>query len=649
MANQNHLEILFPGWTEGKNYTESDRVAWNKWRSQNPSVVPDLSGLSFKNRLISKIDFSGAILTDTRFDSMVLDGIDFSDSDLRRADFSGATLINVNLEGAKLSGARVDRHTKYNGVKGIRRGVNGIYSESSDSSALMEIIPPGDSMAGTNISIIVDNLKTARKYLTISFSLAFLFIVVNWIPKTPPPKTSNPEEICRKVNEETSRKVKLPLFSEDISVEYLVPVSLLISAVMLLLTVLILKNVYQFVQYIKKREDAMAIGHFPWPLTSYTKGRLYGGLSILIRLFMCFHPLIYWSKVSYPFSGWTNWSTLAMIAGCLLLTTISAALFYISQLFQRPILFDPTLEKLQLSEMQQIVKSTMDQTRSIQRLVSTIERSSLVTTSNTQESQTFELPGATPLVMVGIPDGQFLMGSPIDEYGRFANEGPQHLVKVKAFQMCQYPVTQAQWRAVMGKLPEGLDKLDARFHGDLLPVVMVSWNDVQEFIKKLREKLKDDNFRLPSEAEWEYAARAGTTTPFFFGDQITPEIVNYDGRSPYRDGEVGKFRGHPVAVGSLGIPNEWGLYDVHGNVWEWCEDEWHDDYSGGYAPTDGRPWVPAVGRAAYRVIRGGGWHYGAVSCRSAYRVRGTPGSRHDDVGFRLSRTLPLALLPLRAE
>ena len=135
MANQNHLESLFPGWTEGKNYTESDRVAWNKWRSQNPSVVPDLSGLSFKNRLISKIDFSGAILTDTRFDSMVLDGIDFSDADLRRADFSGATLKNVNLKGAKLSGARVDRHTRYKGVKGIRRGVNGIYSESSDSES----------------------------------------------------------------------------------------------------------------------------------------------------------------------------------------------------------------------------------------------------------------------------------------------------------------------------------------------------------------------------------------------------------------------------------------------------------------------------------------------------------------------------------
>ena len=153
--------------------------------------------------------------------------------------------------------------------------------------------------------------------------------------------------------------------------------------------------------------------------------------------------------------------------------------------------------------------------------------------------------------------------------------------------------------------------------------------------------MKDDNFRLPSEAEWEYAARAGTNTPFFFGDQITPELVNYNGEYPYRDGEVGKYRGHPVAVGSLGIPNEWGLYDVHGNVWEWCEDEWHNDYSGGYAPTDGRPWVSAVGEmAAYRVVRGGRWRGGAAYGRSAFRVGRGPGYRDDSLGFRPARSVP---------
>ena len=661
MANTNHFDKLFHQHRKVGELVELVPTQWNEWRIDKTQEIPDLSGLDFPGwniRKIDNIDFSGAILTNTIFTGMTLEGINFNKADLRGANFSGVTFKNVDMTGARLSGARIDRHTidksfnfldtfkRVDQVKGIRRGVNGIYSKDSDSAALMEHKPTGDSMVGTNISTIIDNLKQARKYQTVSFSLAFLFAVVRLIPNNDKGQSAQTDP-CRKVEQQN---IKVPFLSQEIPIDNLVPFSILVSVVMLFLTVLILHKVYESVQFINRREDAMAIGQFPWPLTSYARERLDVGLSFLIRLVMCFHPLIYWSKFSRDLSGPTKWSNLIVIVGGMLLTSIGAALFYTSQKFQRPVLFDPTQEKKQLTEMQQVTQVAREQTRSIQRLVSIIERSSLVTKQDIPETTRFELEGATPLVMVGIPSGQFLMGSPEDEYGRLANEGPQHQVKVECFQMCQHPVTQGQWKVVMGKdnLDKRLKGLKPSFRGDLLPMVMVSWNDSQEFIQKLNEilKLKDDYFSLPSEAQWEYAARAGTTSPFFFGDQINPAIVNYDGRYPYRDGEVGKYRGHPVAVGSLGIPNEWGLYDMHGNVLEWCQDEWHDDYSGGLAPTDGKAWTTGGDvNAALRVIRGGSWGYYAVGCRSAFRYWRSPGYREDGVGFRLSRTLPLALLP----
>ena len=184
----------------------------------------------------------------------------------------------------------------------------------------------------------------------------------------------------------------------------------------------------------------------------------------------------------------------------------------------------------------------------------------------------------------------------------------------------------------MGELPAELEKLDTKYKGDDKPVVMVSWEEVQQFLKRLGK-----GYRLPSEAEWEYAARAGTRTAYGFGAEITPEIVNYNGDFPAGKTAKGLNRGMPVVVGSLGLANRFGLYDMHGNVWEWCEDEFHESYNG--APVDGRAWVSST-MAAILVIRGGGWLNYAVHCRSANRCRNAPGIRLDNLGFRLSRTLP---------
>ncbi len=159
--------------------------------------------------------------------------------------------------------------------------------------------------------------------------------------------------------------------------------------------------------------------------------------------------------------------------------------------------------------------------------------------------------------MVAIPGGSFLMGSPCDEKGRRDNEEPQHEVNVPSFYLGKYAVTQAQWQAIMGNNP-------AKFEGENRPVEAVSWLEAVEFCQKLSEKLGEE-YRLPSEAEWEYACRAGTTTPFHFGATITTELANYSGNSTYGSESEGQYRKETTEVGSF-PPNAFGLYDMHGNV-----------------------------------------------------------------------------------
>ncbi|MEZ2250823.1 bifunctional serine/threonine-protein kinase/formylglycine-generating enzyme family protein [Microcoleus sp.] len=226
------------------------------------------------------------------------------------------------------------------------------------------------------------------------------------------------------------------------------------------------------------------------------------------------------------------------------------------------------------------------------------------------------------LEMVQIPGGTFMMGSPDNEQGRSDSESPQHRVTVPTFFAGKYAITQAQWEAVMGNNPSD-------FKGEKRPVENVSWDDAVKFCKKLSQTT-GKKYRLLSEAEWEYACRAGTTTPFHFGETITPELVNYEGNYPYAKASKGLYRQETTDVGSF-PPNAFGLYDMHGNVWEWCSDKWHGNYNG--APTDGSSWETG---GSDRVRRGGSGHSNAVYCRGADRNWGSVGNRNWFIGFRVA-------------
>ena len=226
-----------------------------------------------------------------------------------------------------------------------------------------------------------------------------------------------------------------------------------------------------------------------------------------------------------------------------------------------------------------------------------------------------------------IEPGTFQMGSPEDEPERFDWEGPQHQVTIsRGYWLFDTACIQALWQAVMGNNP-------SRFQGSDRPVENVTWNDCQNFLKKLNERLPGLDLDLPSEAQWEYACRASTTTPFSFGADITPDQVNYNGNYPYAGGQKGVYREQTVPVASL-PPNPWGLYEMHGNVWEWTQDHWHDNYRD--APTDGSAWVSSEA-GANRVIRGGSWIDDARLVRAASRYGHGPGGRLVSLGFRCAR------------
>ena len=235
----------------------------------------------------------------------------------------------------------------------------------------------------------------------------------------------------------------------------------------------------------------------------------------------------------------------------------------------------------------------------------------------TGETNIVMLPKGVALEMVWVPPGDFLMGSPDSEKGRAASEGPQHQVSLtRGFWMGKYPVTCEQWAVVMDGNVSGNDAKDK------LPVEQVSWEDCQEFIRRLNGQ-GEGIYRLPTEAEWEYACRAGTTTARFFGE----DAGQLDAYAWYDGNSEGKT--HPVGGKQ---PNAWGVYDLYGNVWEWCRD-WSGDYTADDA-TD--PTGPATGQC--RVLRGGNWYSKEDNCRSATRSNNTPGSRIFGGGFRITWT-----------
>ena len=246
------------------------------------------------------------------------------------------------------------------------------------------------------------------------------------------------------------------------------------------------------------------------------------------------------------------------------------------------------------------------------------------------------------LELMEIPGGSFTMGAPETEEGSSNSERPQHQVRVPSFCMGKYPVTQGQWKAVAG-----LDKVEcdlkadpSKFKGDRRPVEQVSWYDAVEFCARL-SKHTGREYRLPSEAQWEYGCRAGTTTPFHFGETITSELANYDASSTYGGGPKGKYRQKTTPVGSFKVANAFGLYDMHGNVWEWCLDDWHSNYDG--APVDGSGWMNENDnlsqKEGYAVLRGGSWVDNPFLCRSAFRDNDLRSAGRADIynifGFRV--------------
>lgn len=277
-------------------------------------------------------------------------------------------------------------------------------------------------------------------------------------------------------------------------------------------------------------------------------------------------------------------------------------------------------------------------------VVSVDEKGTIVKRDQSQ-AQFFseDIGNGISLEMVAIPDGTFLMGSPPEELKRLDRESPQHEVNVPAFFLGKYPVTQAQWEAIVGSNPSKF-----KFTGANRPVENISWEDAVEFCNKLSKK-SGKAYRLPSEAEWEYACRAGTTTPFYFGETMTTELANYRGTDyslrkrvlhsgKYHLGPLGKWRQQTTAVG-LFLPNDFGLYDMHGNVWEFCQDYKHENYIG--APTDGSAWIRNSDNLSY-IKRGGSWSDFPKNCRSASRSGINPGNSGDHVGFRLALSAPIS-------
>ncbi len=264
------------------------------------------------------------------------------------------------------------------------------------------------------------------------------------------------------------------------------------------------------------------------------------------------------------------------------------------------------------------------------------------------------------LTLVQLPAGRFLMGSPPDEPERDRDEGPQHEVELESFLISQTPISQAQWREVAGwqerpgeswgrelePNPSSFQSQDGQGKARLLadetstddrPVEQVSWEEAMEFCNRLSQRT-GRTYTLPSEAQWEYACRAGTSTPFHFGETMTPELANYRGTFNYANGPKGEYREQTTPVGMFPA-NAWGLQDMHGNVLEWCLDHWHETYEG--APIDGSAWLDDEGPTAAedsekrRLLRGGSWNGLPGLCRSACRFHDLPDDASFSVGFRV--------------
>ena len=242
-------------------------------------------------------------------------------------------------------------------------------------------------------------------------------------------------------------------------------------------------------------------------------------------------------------------------------------------------------------------------------------------THHTAEQFTEDLGKDISLEMIVLPAGSFQMGSPHNTGN--PDEHPQHFVMIKSFMLGKFLITQGQWKAVIGKLPL------CRFKGDNLPVERISWDEAQNFCQRLSQKT-GRNYHLSSETQWEYACRSGTTTPFSFGETLTSDIANFNGEHIFSREPRGIYF-HSTSEGGKFPPNAFGLNDMHGNLWEWCADNWLDDYSS--SPRDES--AHQDHNNTYRVVRGGSWHEPARLCRSAARLRVLQSEAEEFIGFRV--------------
>ena len=241
-----------------------------------------------------------------------------------------------------------------------------------------------------------------------------------------------------------------------------------------------------------------------------------------------------------------------------------------------------------------------------------------------------DIGSGVKLEMVQIPQGTFAMGANTAEEGASNDEYPQRDVTLSEFWMGKHTVTQAQWQQFTSSMRSSMSSLTSRmtFDSSNLPIGGIFWTEAVEFCHWLSQR-SEKNYRLPSQAQWEYACRANTTTPFYFGETITPELANYNGSYRYGQGPKGTYRQQTTEVGSF-PPNAFGLYDMHGNVWEWCLDNWHDLHPD---KTQGDIVRRLSGQT--KVLRGGSWFYQPTDCRSANRLTYPFHNRIDDIGFRV--------------
>ena len=266
--------------------------------------------------------------------------------------------------------------------------------------------------------------------------------------------------------------------------------------------------------------------------------------------------------------------------------------------------------------------------------VSVVDRAGVVRQRQPHTAHFFSEPlkAGEPIEMVAIAAGKFAMGPSRSESPAKAYELPRHAVELSPFFISKYPITQAQWAAVaaLPKVQRELGSAPSHFQGSHRPVESISWLEAMEFCDRLSQQT-GRQYQLPSEAQWEYACRAGTQTPFNIGETITSQLADYIGTYTYKAEAVGEYRQSTVPVGQFS-PNAFGLHDMHGNVWEWCADSWHTTYRG--APTDGKAWVGAQ-RSPMRTIRGGSWLDTPAKVRSASRSGYLATGLNRTIGFRV--------------